>query len=209
MNQDATARRRRRRVASRVAGPPTAAIDTPAIVDQSRQAATTDATSDPAPTDTQQTEQKTEQLDSGRRRTRRQRSQRRSDDPQDFGGGTVMPPDRPNRGRPTIEHGGENSTDEHSTGQRSANESVVAQGVPAAGRRNDARRSDHGLRGLEASRSTQVSPTVAMRAREYATPTAEDLAEAERDVQLVRRKYVPPTPLQASRRRGGRRDPAD
>lgn len=209
MNQDATARRRRRPAASRAAGPPTAAIDTPAAnLDQSGPATATNDSSDPAPADPQQTEQnaelRTEQLDSGRRRTRRQRSQRRSDDPQDSGGGSVMPPDRPSRARPAIEPRGENSTDE-----QDADESVAAQGVPTAGRRNDARRSDHGLRGLEASRSTQVSPTAAMRAREYATPTAEDLAEAERDVQLVRRKYVPPTPLQASRRRGRRCDPAD
>lgn len=45
-----------------------------------------------------------------------------------------------------------------------------------------------------------------MRAREYARPTADDLAEAERDVVLVRRNYVPPTPLQTTKKRGRRRD---
>lgn len=95
------------------------------------------------------------------------------------------------------------------TDEPATKESVAAHGVYPSGSRNDAGRSDRGLRGLESNRSTQLSPTVAMRAREYAAPTAEDLAEAERDVQLVRRKYVPPTPLQASRRRGRRRDSAD
>ncbi len=59
-------------------------------------------------------------------------------------------------------------------------------------------------------RSSQLSPVDAMRAREYATPTAEDLAAAEREVVLVRRNYVPPAPLQTTKRRGRRRDdPAD
>jgi len=80
--------------------------------------------------------------------------------------------------------------------------------VPPAGnhRSNDSRRSDRGLRGLEASRSSQLSPNQAMRAREFARPTDDDLAEAEAELLVVRRNYVPPTPLQSSRRRGRRRD---
>lgn len=201
MTQDAQAPRRRRRAASRAAGPPIAAVDTPAIaVDQSALEATTSGRTEPTPADPQ----RTGQLDIGRRRTRRQRSPRRDDEAQESGGGSVMPPDRPNRPRRPDERVNEQRGDEHG-----ADEFVAGHGVPAGGRRSDARRSDRGLRGLEASRSTQVSATAAMRAREYAAPTAEDLADAERDVQLVRRKYVPPTPLQASRRRGRRRDPAD
>jgi hypothetical protein len=63
------------------------------------------------------------------------------------------------------------------------------------------------LRSLVSSRPTQLSPTVAMRAREVATPTEQDLAEAERDLMIVRRNYVPPAPLHGSSkgRSGGKR----
>ena len=40
-----------------------------------------------------------------------------------------------------------------------------------------------------------------MRAREVALPDDDDLADAERDVVLVRRHYVPPTEFAAGRRR--------
>ncbi len=65
--------------------------------------------------------------------------------------------------------------------------------------RDDA--SERSLRSLVTTRGTQVSPTAALRAREVALPTAEDLAAAEQDVVLVRRHYVPPTALTAGRRR--------
>ncbi|HST64971.1 MAG TPA: hypothetical protein VLM05_07260 [Mycobacteriales bacterium] len=39
----------------------------------------------------------------------------------------------------------------------------------------------------------------AMRARDAAKPTAADLAEAERDVVVVRRHYVPPDALPGAR----------
>lgn len=67
-------------------------------------------------------------------------------------------------------------------------------------------RGERQLRGLEATRGTQVSPTAALRARDWAAPTDDDLAEAEREVVLVRRNYVPPAPLQTGRRRGRQRD---
>lgn len=63
--------------------------------------------------------------------------------------------------------------------------------------------SERALRGLEGGRDTQISTTDAMRAREWAAPSADDLAEADRDVVLVRRHYRPPAPLQTTRRRGG------
>lgn len=65
---------------------------------------------------------------------------------------------------------------------------------------------ERGPQGLEGSRTTQVSPTEAMRAREFGRPTAEDLEAAEQQVVLVRRNYVPPTPLQhSSRQQSARR----
>ena len=57
------------------------------------------------------------------------------------------------------------------------------------------------MRSLVTTRGTQVSPTAAMRAREVALPDDADLADAERDVVLVRRHYVPPTEFAAGRRR--------
>ncbi len=44
-------------------------------------------------------------------------------------------------------------------------------------------------------RPTQLPFTTAMRAREVARPTDEDLAEAAESVTLVRRHYLPPTPI--------------
>jgi len=61
--------------------------------------------------------------------------------------------------------------------------------------------SERSLRALVTTRSTQVSPTAAMRAREVAVPAAEDLLAAAADLVLVRRHYIPPTPLEAGRRR--------
>ena len=54
---------------------------------------------------------------------------------------------------------------------------------------------ERSLRALVSTRTTQLPFDVAMRAREVAQPSAQDLAEAERDLVLVRRHYVPPAPL--------------
>jgi hypothetical protein len=59
---------------------------------------------------------------------------------------------------------------------------------------------ERSLRSLVTTRSSQVSPTAAMRAREVAVPDAADLAAAEAELVIVRRHYVPPTSLPAGRR---------
>lgn len=59
---------------------------------------------------------------------------------------------------------------------------------------------ERSLRSLVTTRSTQVSSTAAMRAREVALPDAADLAAAEADLVIVRRHYVPPTSLSTGRR---------
>ena len=64
------------------------------------------------------------------------------------------------------------------------------------GRRTDAERS---LRGIVGAGSSQVGVVGAMRARDAARPTAEDLAAAERDLVIVRRHYVPPDTLPGAR----------
>lgn len=64
------------------------------------------------------------------------------------------------------------------------------------------RRVDHterALRGLVTTRGTQVSWSAATRAREVATPTAADLAQAAEEVVVVHRNYTPPEPLRAGR----------
>lgn len=64
--------------------------------------------------------------------------------------------------------------------------------------RDDA--AERSLRSLVTTRSTQVTPSAALRAREVALPSAEDLAQAEAETVIVRRHYVPPTVLAAGRR---------
>jgi len=61
--------------------------------------------------------------------------------------------------------------------------------APRSTRRPDAER---GLRGIVGSGPSQVGVVGAMRARDAAQPTAQDLAAAERDLLIVRRYYVPP-----------------
>ncbi|NUP31922.1 hypothetical protein [Hamadaea tsunoensis] len=50
---------------------------------------------------------------------------------------------------------------------------------------------ERGLRSLVGAGSSQVSVTAAMRARDAARPTEEDLARAEESLQIVRRGWVP------------------
>jgi hypothetical protein len=51
--------------------------------------------------------------------------------------------------------------------------------------------SERSLRGLVGGGSSQVKPTVAMRARDAARATAEDLAAAEAELVIVRRNWTP------------------
>jgi hypothetical protein len=73
----------------------------------------------------------------------------------------------------------------------------AATAEPAAGKRKARRRTDaeRGLRGIVGAGSSQVGVVGAMRARDAARPTAEDLAAAERDLVIIRRHYVPPDSL--------------
>lgn len=58
--------------------------------------------------------------------------------------------------------------------------------------------SERGLRGLVGSGSSQVSVGAALRARDAARPTDEDLAEAER-LPIVRRNWTPREELPRNR----------
>ncbi|GGL20145.1 hypothetical protein [Mangrovihabitans endophyticus] len=50
---------------------------------------------------------------------------------------------------------------------------------------------ERGLRGLVGSGSSQVSVSAALRARDAARPTPEHLADAEENLPIVRRNWVP------------------
>jgi hypothetical protein len=67
-------------------------------------------------------------------------------------------------------------------------------GGAGKGKARPARRPDleRGLRGIVGSGPSQVGVLGAMRARDAARPTAEDLAAAEQELVIVRRHYVPP-----------------
>jgi hypothetical protein len=56
---------------------------------------------------------------------------------------------------------------------------------------HDDRDSERGLRGLIGGGSSQVSVTAAMRARDAARPTDEDIAHAEATLNIVHRGWVP------------------
>jgi hypothetical protein len=84
-------------------------------------------------------------------------------------------------------------------GQASAE--IAAAPAPGPKRKSRARRTDaeRSLRGIVGAGSSQVGVVGAMRARDAARPTADDLAAAERDVVIVRRRYVPPDALPGAR----------
>jgi hypothetical protein len=56
--------------------------------------------------------------------------------------------------------------------------------------------SERGLRGLVGAGPSQLGVSGALRARDAARPTAEDIEAAERDLVIVRRHYVPPDSLE-------------
>ncbi|HEY2791726.1 MAG TPA: hypothetical protein VGJ28_05190 [Micromonosporaceae bacterium] len=56
---------------------------------------------------------------------------------------------------------------------------------------HDEREGERGLRGLVGGGSTQVSVAAAMRARDAARPTAEELAAAAASLTIVHRGWVP------------------
>lgn len=195
---------RRRRSASRQAGPPTAVpapaedpapVEVPVPAEVARAVTPSDdrpADDDDTSSDTGTDDAGTDPVDpverSDRRRRRRQKAKR-----------TRAERDTSGASSPAI------------TGTAPPVEPAArSSSSKSAGRPTDADRrrsgSERALRALEGGRDTQISTTDAMRAREWATPTAEDLAEADRDLVLVRRNYQPPAPLQTTRRRGG---PAD
>jgi hypothetical protein len=67
--------------------------------------------------------------------------------------------------------------------------------TPATGhreRRAPGRDAERGWRDLAGNSPSQVGVSGAMRARDIARPTPEDIAKAERDLMIVRRQWQPP-----------------
>jgi len=79
--------------------------------------------------------------------------------------------------------------------QRDGTERSDLPAEPRRARRPRRAEGERNLRGIVGPGSSQVGVVGAMRARDAARPTAADLAEAERDVVIVRRHYVPPNSL--------------
>ena len=63
----------------------------------------------------------------------------------------------------------------------------------------DDREMERGLRGLVGSGSSQVSVGAALRARDAARPTDEQIAEAEQSLSIVRRNWTPREDLPRNR----------
>jgi hypothetical protein len=63
----------------------------------------------------------------------------------------------------------------------------------------DEREAERGLRGLVGSGASQVSVGAALRARDAARPTEADIAEAEQNLVIVRRNWVPREDLPRTR----------
>jgi hypothetical protein len=95
-------------------------------------------------------------------------------------------------GRPTSGAG---------VGTRPTSGPVFAGRPPAArpGPGGDDREAERGLRGLVGSGSSQVSVNAALRARDAARPTPEQLAEAEEHLVIVRRNWLPREELPRNR----------
>lgn len=100
--------------------------------------------------------------------------------------------------------GGANSTGGSGPPSRAAETSATHDPAPEPGRRGpepatptpapsaaEERDGERGLRGLVGSGSSQVSLGAALRARDAARPTDAHLAQAEQNLVLVRRNWVP------------------
>ncbi|MFV2104140.1 hypothetical protein [Micromonospora sp. LOL_024] len=97
--------------------------------------------------------------------------------------------DAERRRRRNRHHGGPETT---GGGPTAATAGVHDGGeVPRGRRGGPAEDGERGLRGLVGSGSSQVSVTTAMRARDAARPTDEDLAEAAARIVIVRRNWTP------------------
>ncbi|WP_433535320.1 hypothetical protein ACQPZK_25125 [Micromonospora sp. CA-249363] len=101
-------------------------------------------------------------------------------------------PDR--RRRRLRHHSDSDAVTRSADGSAASTAGVHDGGDPPPRRRGaggDDRDGERGLRGLVGSGSSQVGLSAALRARDAARPSDDDLAEAEARVVVVRRNWVP------------------
>ena len=101
-------------------------------------------------------------------------------------------------GRPTSAAGAGKPSSGAGTGLATSG-AGVGRPTSGAGIGGDEREAERGLRGLVGSGSSQVSVSAALRARDAARPTEEQLADADRDLTIVRRNWTPREDLPRSR----------
>ncbi|MEJ7650353.1 MAG: hypothetical protein WKF57_15165 [Nakamurella sp.] len=161
--------RRRRRAASRPAGPPTAGPDRqeptpdPGSASMSAPAPEPAAeTADPAAVPDPAASDPVARSDRRRDKKRRNRSERLAAE---------------------------------SAAKAADTEVTGAKVSPEPAQRGRRQPSERGLHGLEGNRSTQLPSAEAMLARDWAAPGPADLAAAEAELVIVRRHYRPPEPL--------------
>ncbi|WP_327034321.1 hypothetical protein [Micromonospora ureilytica] len=110
----------------------------------------------------------------------------------------------PDRRRRRLRHHADTETPKPGPDGPTASTPVVHDGDDPPPRRRsaggDERDGERGLRGLVGSGSSQVGLSAALRARDAARPTDDDLAEAEARVVVVRRNWVPREELPRSPR---------
>jgi hypothetical protein len=112
---------------------------------------------------------------------------------------TARPGGAPRAPRPTVAgHPGRAGTGPGSAGPAGSDGGPApdagarpTSGAGAGARAGDDREAERGLRGLVGSGSSQVSVNAALRARDAARPTDEQLAEAEEHLVIVRRNWLP------------------
>jgi hypothetical protein len=137
----------------------------------------------------------------GGARRKRRRASRASGPPQVRGAGTEAPGVAGSAGHGT---GGPAAAGAAGGGATDGGAAGVTDGAAGTGagagtrpRRAPRKRADaggdRGLRDLVGAGPSQVGPVGAARARDINRPTAEELLEAERDVQVVRRNWRPPS----------------
>ncbi|WP_435207172.1 hypothetical protein [Micromonospora sp. bgisy143] len=110
----------------------------------------------------------------------------------------------PDRRRRRLRHHSDSDPAARSTDGSTASTAGVHDGGDPPPRRRgtggDDRDGERGLRGLVGSGSSQVGLSAALRARDAARPSDDDLAEAEARVVVVRRNWVPREDLPRSPR---------
>ncbi|MET8254732.1 hypothetical protein [Micromonospora sp. NPDC005197] len=110
----------------------------------------------------------------------------------------------PERRRRRLRHQSDSDPAGRGADGTTASTAGVHDGVESPPRRRgpggDDRDGERGLRGLVGSGSSQVGLSAALRARDAARPTDDDLAEAEARVVVVRRNWVPREELPRSPR---------